>query len=473
MLIYLFVIVFLIFRLYLLVNIYPGADEIWTVFLTDYSYQEILTATLSDTIGPGYFLFIKAIFSVFRVEITLVNLRVISLFFAACGSWMIYRLSNYLYSKKTAQFALFLILILPSFIWISVNARYYSYLMFLSAATLFIFLKLLKKSSLTNILLFVFASLIGIYTHYYFLILVFVFALYLLTKRMLFKNEWKIVFTSISLAISPLLYYFFTFPKPRISVIQNNFFKIPGFFLSNLSSFQVLVYLNSIRLTIFNFLIVAGLALSGLYLFILGIRSIKGDYKKLFLLILFLPPVLLGIFSYYVRPALALNSLLIFCVPQIILIARGVSVNWRGNKLATIFFALILILSNIPFVKSFQSAKDFARPYYFVNKQTKPDDVSIHADLYTYLGAKYYLPNLAHLGVAPSIFNSQIESVHGYIIMAKDEIYKKDRIWYFEPVYFNIREARLFKKYLDENWEVKFSEKFSEANLVVYLYEKK
>jgi len=447
----------------------PSLDEIWGVLILEASIKDIWISSFADMHPPFYFLFLKAVSYLTGGNLSLGEIRIVSLFWGLLSVFTTYKLAKLLLSKKALKLALILSVNLPSMIWSFFYGRYYSFLIFLTSLTILVFVLYLKKPEFKKLLTLFFLSLVGLYTHYYFAFVIISFLLFLLTK-VTYKNLFHRYLVSLSLLFLlfvPALFFLSSLPKFKAYTFSGSLLKIPASFIANITSFQTLVFLNqtlnmaSISYLIFFLLII----LSILWL---GIKKTKSQFRLLLILMTFLP-FSLGVVSYLFKlPIFGVNSLLIFLPAYILFLSNGLASSPRFLK---VLFFIFLGLSFVPFTKSFKMASEFKEPFDYVGENLQMGDLLIHTDLYTLIGGRYFLKDSQNYGGISSIYNPYIEKSLGYEILPKEEVKKNSRIWYFEPHFYNIDEAKSFKRSLDRDFKIVTSRRFEKSKINIYLFE--
>ncbi|MBI2327829.1 glycosyltransferase family 39 protein [Candidatus Curtissbacteria bacterium] len=468
-------------RVYLIfLRKYPAGDEIWAYYLIKGSYGEIWLSTLSDLHGPFYFLLLKTIGTVLGVEVGVILMRFVSLFFGFWSIFSIWYLAHLLIAKKGSGVVVFLGLFLPSLIWVSIFARYYSFLNLLSSLVLIFFLKMHKKRNFLAWIAFTLVSIVGIYTHYYFpLILVSLLIFLIFFNRFLLKR-FMISLALIFVAILPLAYNFLSLPKPEIAGRHiNDLVKIPATILTNLSSFEVLLFIYKNGDLVFGVLFMAIFALIYIYLLYFALRSLKRSVAGFLMFNMLAPPIIIIFFAYIFYPLLALSSLVIFLPAQILLLSVGIFEAIKKNKYIFFGFSAFVLSSFILLVKSSYSYSLPQNDIKPVLLEFKEGDLILHTHIYSYIMGRYYFRDSANYGISKAYSaNANSEKALGYKMLDRDQLLGSKRIWFFYPPWDVRPEIVEVKTMLDKNFEVSVKNiiaskiRFQENDFQVYLYEK-
>jgi len=454
----------LVLRLFLIIKrpIFP--DEIQALFLSQANISDIWLGTYSEMIAPLYFIIIK----LSHLPVTVLGLRFISLGFGLLACFLIKYLAEMVLGKKVSQIAFILSLFLPALIWASIFARYYSLLICLSSISMIAFIRYLKTKDGKFLILLVITLVMGTYTHHYFFLLVPAFAVYLL-KTGQWRSAlvgWLISLVATIILLIPGWYYLLILRKPEFWRSINDLIKIPAALTANVVSFETLLY-NYPPANWYTFVFFASLTVILVVLLIKSWQNWHNDFRFLFGGILILPPIIALIVSYLYRPVFGINSLSIFLPAVIIFLANGLSQSktWMG------LFGLFLTISLVLFVQSSLRPATFNDPYIFVNNNLSGQDLVIHSDIYTFIQAKYYLGDRINFGAVATTYLPATEKALGYkVIPLKDIVAHQGRVWYFEPIYFNMKPAKDLLNFLKKNFTLIEKKDFPDSLINIYIF---
>lgn len=463
---------------------YPSGDEIWAYYLIQSGFREIWLESLSVWHAPFYFLFFHFL-SLILGNLSIISLRFVSLVFGVLSNFGIWYLGSLAFGKKVGLVAFFISLFSSAFIWPAIYARYYSLLILLATLAIIVFIKFLKRGDFKNLLLLALLAVVGIYTHYYFGLLYISFSLFLvLVKkyRRLFK-KWLFSMFVISLFLLPALFYFFSLPKIELGDnYSSDILKIPALLPTNLTSFEVLLYLFYNANFYLSRFFIFGFSIVSMGLIIRFLRSSEKDFKNLFLLLVIVPPFIATLFAYVVKPLLALSSLQIFLPALIVVLAYGIIIDCQKSKIMTYLFIGANFISLILFFKSSLTFKVVQEDFKTLISEYKVGDVVIHSHIYSFIIGKYYLGENVNFGIA-SAFNAtpQTEEALGYKIISPAAVMGfGGRIWFIDPPYDfrpEIQETRIIfsNNYVSSKAEISSIRKqhFQENQFDVYLYERR
>lgn len=471
-------IVSIIFRIYLIfLRAYPSYDEIWAYFLINNNPSDIWFATLSDFHGPFYFLFLHFLNKI--VSLDVFGMRVVSLTFGISSSFALFLFVKSLYKQKVAWIAFLISLLMPAFIWPAIFARYYAFLILLSVLLLSAFLKFCKNGSYLSLTLTTLIFVIGVYTHYYFVFYFLCFFLFLLfqKKNKLFVKRFMFASVAAGLLLLPLAYFFFVLPKPEIAGRHaNNIYKIPAILATNVTSWEVLIYLYA---TNFKLTIMTGAyaGIASLVLIYKGYRASTTNIRELLLSLVVVPPALTVAFAYTVKPLLALGSLQIFLVPLVILYSLAIAKFRR--KISVLALVLLGLVGGI-FL--YQSSFSYSKPQndlrFLLNNYQK-GDIIIHSHIYSFIMGRYYFGDGVNFGSVNAFSATpRTEKALGYLKITPESLLKhQGRIWYVGLAYDTRSESTDFRKFLNTNFRlikedsVTVGNVFQDSDFDIYLYD--
>lgn len=484
----LFLLLFLssiLLRLYLIyLRKFPAGDEIWAYLLTKADFKNIWFATLADFHGPFYFLFLHAIKIIFPVELTIVHVRLVSLLFGIAGSLALWSLGSRALGKRGGLFLFYLSLFLPGYVWASIYARYYSFLILLTTISLIFFLDFLRKGEIKYLIYLTILSVLGAFTHYYFLLIDFSFFIFFVFERRYryLLKKWIFALGAILIFCIPLFVAFLTLQKPEISGrIYNEILKIPSVLIANLTSWETFLYLYYWGNPIIYVPILLALFVSTGVLLCISLFNWKNKIKFLFAYIFFFPPAAGIAVSYTLEPLLAVGSLIIFLPALLLLILKAILTLFKFRGIIVSVFVLSIFLSLILFFQSSYTYSVPRRDFQFISDNIHDGDIIISSHFGSFLMSTYYLGSrITILGIRDKKTSTYLtQKALGYKVITVESLLNlKNRIWYLEPYYGVTDEARKIKQALDNNFklvkkeifnpEKKYKENFEFFN--VYLY---
>ncbi len=457
---------------------YPTGDEIWVYYLVKKDFSTIWYSSLSDYHAPFYFLALTFFQKLTHIDLGVISVRMISLVFSIFAVYLIWFLVREKYGRKEAVFAYLLSLFSPVFVWSAIFARYYSMLIVITILSIIFFDKFLRGGNIWYLTGLLFLSVLGIYTHYYFIAAVLAFNLFLILNKRKFFIKLLTFDSLVFVLCFPLLYYFLLLPKADFAGRHiNDILKIAGALITNITSWEVLLFsykAGNYWLLFAYFSVIGALFALILYLFI---RKNKDYFSRLVLSMFFVPIGIILFYSYLVKPLFSLSSLLIFAPFTIIILSRVLA---KSGKLLAVTVSIIIISSLFILFRSSYTYKSLPDDFKVISKEFQKGDLIIHSHIYTYLMGKYYFGDRANFGIT-SAFSATIysEEALGYKLITPEELINTKRVWFLNAPWDLRPEASGAKRVLRENFKetkkslILSAGRFQENDFEVYLYEGK
>lgn len=138
-------------------------DESHTLILSRLSFTEIIPAIAIDVHPPFYFLLMQVWTNLFGESVFV--LRFFSVIFGTFSIYLLYKIAEELYSKKTGIIAALFLSLSSLHIHYSQETRMYALVFFLSLASLYFFIKFLKERKNADLTFYVITSSLMLYTH--------------------------------------------------------------------------------------------------------------------------------------------------------------------------------------------------------------------------------------------------------------------------------------------------------------------
>ncbi|MFH1826910.1 MAG: EpsG family protein [bacterium] len=357
-------------------------DEAFTYFLTKNSIAKILYLSAKDFTPPLHALLLK--FWIWIFGSSEIAMRSLSLIFYVLTAIVFFLFIEKIFKIKNLwKYIYFLLFLLnPMLLYFSFEARTYSLMALISILSFYLLIQKKYKP-------YVFVSILGLYTHYFMLLILGCQALYIF----LVEKKWKPIFKKILLVLLIFIPWILYSLKQN-SLINEPFWinpvtkdtlkLIPSILYSGYES--GFYYLNEIaknlNVTIFIYLFIG--------VFLCYFKKLKN--KKIFYLLIiwsFLP-VLITLFVSNFKP-LFLPRYLILSTPGLMLLL--VYLNKNMGKVFKYVLIAILIIQTFNYM-SLQSKNRKKAPYKTVithiKKQANPNDLLYVLSELDYHVAKYY-----------------------------------------------------------------------------------
>lgn len=460
--------------IFLLILREAGADEIWEIFVSQAQPLAIWKGTLSELHGPFHYFFLHWLGLLIPGGITIFTMRLCALFFGLLGALAVSRLTAQVSSTKAGSITLMLAFFLPAALWSAVFGRYYSFLILLSSLFLSFALQLIKERRVSYWGKLLVVAVIGVYTHYYFIFLVLALGMLLgsLQQYRLLFRQWLLFSLVLLILWSPALFAFFTLPKPEVVGVSNNLLKIPAVFVAFFVPWESLIFYYYHFQWVY-LLVLAGLVFSGWWLSYMGWQRLKTPVRRLFLLVLFLPLIVVLLVSYLYQPFLGVTCFLIFLPVCLVCLSQGIVTAWPKKSWLVVSFGLFLLLNLGLLIKL-----SFNRPsreiFLEIQQEEQPNDLFLHANIYTFVMAKYYLGASQNFAIIDSLESQFTQQALGYQVINFDKIVAhQGKIWYFEPYFYDVVEASQFPAIMDKDFILLSKRYIKNGDFNLYLYQKR
>ena len=285
-----------------------------------------------------------------KLFINLFMVRILSVVFGILTILSVAYVSRKLFNQTVSLIATFLIATTPSLIFYSATARMYSLAIVITIWIIYYFIRIQTKPQLWYV--FGLFWLLGLYTHYYFLILGIMlnFILIYNQKLQIIKiHRWLWLHIIILLSLIPILNNVLSGNK-WVSVPFNTPLKLPIFYMSMLLPWDIIQNLPLINHKSFDWLSIFWLISSCFFLLTIILK-----FKKIFLheviiqllFIFFFTPILLYLISNFLVPVFAVRSFIIFFPFFVLLTAYLVAECKSVIRSAWLFFITLLYVGII------------------------------------------------------------------------------------------------------------------------------
>ena len=319
-------------------------DESQSLWQSSHSSKMIISLIGQDVHVPLYPLLLHVWLFIFGTGIPVA--RTLSLIFFILSIPVFYILGKRLYTKDTSLFATVLFSISPFMNWYANEIRMYSLFVFVALVHMYFLIGILKNDSRRSWVGFTVSSLVGVYTHYFFFLLLFVDFLFYLSNRKkfalnAFKNFLRVALVTL-VAFLPWITYVFYLGK--VSNASPNLLSPTSVDLFNMFSeffigFQN-DFVNTIFLSLWPIIILLG--------FLALRRNMVIQPGTIYLIMIFSIPTTIAFFgSIYIRP-IFLSRYLIFTMPAMYLL-----MGWILSRYPRFLMYILSCLAVLTFVFGF------------------------------------------------------------------------------------------------------------------------
>jgi uncharacterized membrane protein len=450
-------------------------DESQSLWQTSFLPENILQVVSEDVHVPLYHLMLH--FWINYVGQNIGYDRIISLFFFLISIVAIYILAAYTTKKRSiALFAAFLLSISAYAQWYSSELRMYTLLLLMSICNQYFFLKIWSKGRQTDWVGYLLTSLLGIYTHYFFLLLLFTeFIFWIVYKPKQRAFYFNIILTYVTLALAYAPWLLLVKSHNLISNTQPMLAKPTSIDIFNIFSQLALGYQDNPT----NTIIVACWPLIIALIFLYIQKGVIKIETVFYLFTTFIPIILAYLVSVLIRPAF-LSRYLIFILPSMLILISQTIFNLKlkgiDYALRVLVVVVMIFCLNREITSSTNPAKENFRDLssYISSSASFKDVVALSAPFLVY-PFEYYYTGKASINTIPSWNRFKDKSIPGFSqTVFEDQINqfktKYNQIWLvldYDQGY-----NQIILDYFQTHFHLNQQKEFS-AGLILYNYQLK
>lgn len=405
-------------------------DEAFSYVLASKNIFDIIYYTAKDFNPPLYYILLHIWMKLFGTSE--ISLRTLSFLFFWGTVYIAFDFMHYVLkiSYKKASFYIFLIIINPILLFYAFEARMYTMLSFFAALSYFALHTNRKKLYIASIIL-------GLYTHYFMMFVIFAQFLYTLIIR---KKTSSIItvlrpYMITAAAFIPWLVYVVLQKRGEDTSfwIYNTkiqeFFLIPGVMYTGMETF--LEYYR-IHKGLVNFSL-GSLTVVLMTIIAIGFIKIKNHSTKeqqhIFLslaLWAFLAPVIVFLISLF-RPYYLPRYLIFSSVGILLLVIYSLEKMQKNARILLAVLLVILTLHHIKLQLKYREKENIAKVMHEIKSLAKQDDVLYVTDTLDFFTAQYYFyPDRVY------IFNEIYDNIPQYV---GKTLIGEDKLKYTLPSY--------------------------------------
>ena len=378
-------------------------DEAQSLWQTSHSIGSLLGTLSKNVHVPLYHILLHEWQSLFGNSV--LSARLLSLLFFLASIPALYGLSRYVYGRAVGLSAATFFAISPFMNWFSSETRMYTLLVLLTIASHYTFLRLLKNPTPATWGLYGAVAVVGIYTHYFFGLLLLSQGLFYLInyKKYSIRAFWFLFSTAalLVLAISPWLYLVFNsgaigeasalLARPTtidfFNVFSNFFF-----------GFQT-DYVNSMLLSLWPFTV--------LFSF-LALRNHKAQPRPetwYFFTTIVVPMTIALLISLFLQPVFLSRYLILTLPALLILTSRVISLYSPSIRAWSHALVGILMLSTLALQAlnpQVPANEDYKAVSMYLNQHARAQDIIVVSAPFTIYPVNYYYDGPARIITMPS-----------------------------------------------------------------------
>ena len=450
-------------------------DEAQSFFQTARTPSRLLELVAQDVHVPLYHLLLHVWSVAFGNGVA--TARILSLLFFAATIPVVYLIGKENFSRRIGLTAALLITISPFMNWYGSEARMYTLLTFMTVLNQLYFMRAWKKGGNSWIGYGV-TAVLGMYSHYFFALVLVTQAIFYLTHRKSFQEgalkRLTAVAVAVGVALAPWLYFVFlqgsassTKPqlaKPTSVDLFNTFSQFLFGFQTN--------YINTIIVSLWPILVLLS--------FLTLQRKKKMDSSAMYFAYAGIIPIVFAfLFSIGVRP-LYLSRYLIVCLPALYLFIASVFSSYSTKFRLLLGAFLVLTMAGTLYVEIVSPLTPVKENYLgatrYLEKNAEPQDVVLVSAPFTIYPIDYYYVGRASVltlplwdrnkaGSAPA-FNAQTlpgevmkvtsDKQYAWLLLSYDQGYQKTIKGYFDGHYAMVDKQRFSDDLILYKYKVRY-----------------
>lgn len=445
-------------------------DESQSLWISTKSTFAVLKFTAEDVHVPLYNLLLHFWIQIFGNNIYVA--RSLSLLFFLINIPILYKFSKNYFNNKVALLTVSLFILSPFIIWFTSETRMYTLFTLVATINNLFFLNLVKSNAKAGKLGFFFSTIIGLYTHYFFIFIIvtqIVYILWMFFKDYKAVNVRKLAYVYIALVVSSFIFFF-----PWIAFVINLGFAansqpvIPT--LTTFNIFQTLVNflfgfqsqnMQSVLVSLWPIIIIT------LFVVFTQRKNIEINNIDYFLLATFLPITLVFLISFIVP--IFLTRYLIFVTPTFFLLLSWVLINFPKPLQAYLisgFLTILFVLMIYQNVSVYTPAKeDFTSVANYLSDNTNPQDVIVVTPPFTIYPIEYSYKGHSRVETIPSwdrYKTGAIPSFNEENLRTQIQNYRSKYANMYVVLSYNQGYEEKITDYLDNNYELKQKSTYSQ-----------
>lgn len=456
-------------------------DESQSIWMATKSLAGMLKLVSEDVHVPLYYTLLHFWLQFLGTDVFVA--RLFSIIFFLLTLPVLYTMVKESSNEKVALTTVLLFSFSPFVIWYSNEARMYTLFTFVTSLNHLYFMRLEKSNGKVGKLGYFISAVLGIYTHYFFNLLLATQALFVFTKlfttRAELPQDERVFFHTTQAVKRFVLTYFGILITAGLTLLPWLMYVVMSGKISNSSPlippptsynvFQVFVnFLFGFQSNGIQAAIVSLWPVAVLMLFFVFTHRRKIDiYKPEYVALVTFLPIALVFFLSYIRP-LFLSRYLIFVTPTLFFIVAWMMLSYT-KKISTVliggFTALmigLLLYQNVSLKTPVK--EDYQEVDAYLNEHVTPRDIVAISAPFTIYPIEYYYKGKAKLTTVPEWERYQEGVIPPYsdaLLIEQIKKYEKQYTHiYFVLSYDQGYEAKIIK-YMDDHYNKEFQKTFS------------
>jgi mannosyltransferase len=447
-------------------------DEAQSLWQTSHTPMKIVQIIAEDVHVPFYHLILHVWQIIFGSDVSMA--RFLSFLFFLMAMPMVYILGRLCYDAKTSLFATALFIISPFMNWYGNEIRMYSLFVLIVLINQYFFLRIYRFGRRGDWWGFVISAIFGMYTHYFFFLILLTNLLFYLYNRKDFgeRSFQKFFYTYAGLFVCflPWLLYVLHLGQTSNStpmLLTPSTVDVFNTFSEFLFGFQT-DHLNTILVSLWPLTI--------LFVFLALRKNTKISPQTFYLLFAFLlPNVVAFIVSLAIRPVY-LTRYLIFTTASMYFIISWLISTYPRRLAVVVRGGLIVVMGSLLFIEAVSATTPIKENYReatkYLSENARSTDIVVVSAPFTIYPVLYYYDSPAALATLPVWDMNK----HGPIPPFSDDELQKDTkalvsdhdyLWLLQS--YDQGYADKIRLYFDTHYERVYMRQFSDG-LTLYEY---
>ncbi len=447
-------------------------DEAQSIWQTSHSPLKVVEIIATDVHVPLYHIILHFWILIFGSDVSLA--RFLSFIFFLISMPVAYAVARLCYDVKTSLFATTLFIISPFMNWYGNEIRMYSLFVLIVLLNQYFFLKIYKNPTASSWVGFALTAMLGIYTHYFFWLVLLTNGLFYLYNRRDFQpGSSRRFFNTFALLVITFLpwilyvLYLGQVSNSTPSLTAPTTINIFNTFSEFLFGFQT-DHLNTILVSLWPLTI--------LFVFLALRKNNKITPQTIYLLFAFLlPNIVAFIVSVGFRPVY-LTRYLIFTMPSMYFVISWL-VSTYPRKLAIVARAgLILIMTFMLFVEAVSATtpvkENYREAVKYLEENSGTSDVIVVSAPFTIYPILYYYNGDSAISTLPIWDMNKVGAIPPFSEEKLAEEVKaiaRDHIYLWLVLSYDQGYQDKIRLYFDTNYERTYMRQFSDG-LTLYQY---
>lgn len=457
-------------------------DEAQSIWVATKPIATIMSLTSQDVHVPLYNVLLHFWIQIFGSDISII--RTLSFIFFILTLPVLYLFAKEASERRVALVTVCLFSFSPFILWYTSEARMYTLFTFVTSLNHLFFLRVIRSQGIKGKLGYFISLLLGLYTHYFFLFLVFTQGIYILMRWVVQARKQKNQnesFVAVMLRESRLPVTLFSL------MLGGALFFIPWvayvFLTGGASQTQPLIpppttfnVLQTFINFIFGFqpdniqgILISLWPLSVLILFFVFTKRNRVTMKNIdyFVLVTFLPVIVVFLIS-FIR-SIFLSRYLILVTPTFFFLIAWILMHYTKRVATYVIVGILVLMTGFYIYQNTSSQtpvrEDYKSTTQYLSSHAKPSDIILVSAPFTVYPIEYYYTGTARIATIPEWDRYKRGSIPPFSLTDLEKSmnqYKKDYYHVYLVLSYDQGYEKTIRKYFDR-YQLLMHERFSEG----------